>query len=89
MTCSKPYHTASYVRAVAALQTLPIEEGPAQLYRARGIAPYMHRDTLTNPEPPQGQLNVLWRKEPHDFRNLSTVRPGLAAAPGRASTAGS
>ena len=38
MTHSKPYRTATYDRAVAALQALLQEEGPAQVYRACGDA---------------------------------------------------
>lgn len=38
MTYSKPYRTATYERAVAALQALLQEEGPAQVYRACGDA---------------------------------------------------
>ncbi len=38
VTYGKPYRTATYDRAVAALQALLKEEGPAQVYRACGDA---------------------------------------------------
>ena len=38
MTYGKPYRTATHDRAVAALQALLKEEGPAQVYRACGDA---------------------------------------------------
>jgi len=38
VTYGKPYRTQTYDRAVAALQTLLKEEGPAQVYRACGDA---------------------------------------------------
>ena len=38
VTYGKPYRTATYDRAVAALQALLTEEGPAQVYRACGDA---------------------------------------------------
>ena len=62
MTYSKPYRTATYDRAVAALQALLQEEGPAQVYRACGDAvAYLQRPTPVSTteavvKPPDGPL---------------------------------
>lgn len=81
MAYGKPYRTPTYDRAVAALQALLNEEGPAQVYRACGDAvAYLEQTISARGAFQQAVPKEKENGEPNERKLLLPSRSGCTLA---------